>query len=454
MIFSSILLRPLVRPLAIAAVLLAGANVAVPVTDAQAQLSTPEQQRGLDRMKASPLDHENTFDYIRASAATRDYEGAIAALERLLIYNPGLTRVKYELGVLYYRIGSYAMALQHFEDAAGDPQLEPGLRARLDAYLPEARKQLQQSRFSGVVVAGLRYNSNVAGVPDSGLLRSFGAVVPSAGPYRARGDTSAVAMAEINHVYDFQTPRLFTWESSFAGYAAAQFRQTDLNASFFDVSTGPRFAVSDDPLVGATLRPYIAGGASTIGGRNYVSSIGGGVALNVPLSPFASLSPGIEARGISVADPAKFGNLGTLNTGSLVTGALAGRWLINDGLTFDGRVSYARNQAEQSFGSNGQWAVGAALRQEFAPPSDLIGVNWSATAFIRYTSVRFDAPNPTLDPVLTRRDGQTRIGLQLDAPFSRTIGLSVTAQHTRNDSNIENFRGNSWSIMAGPAIRF
>jgi hypothetical protein len=422
--------------------------------DARAQVSTSEQQRGLDRMKAAPLDHENTFDYIQASAATRDYEAAIAALERLLIYNPGLTRVKYELGVLYYRIGSYAMAVQYFEDVTNDPQLDPGLRARISAYLPDAKKQLQQSRFSGVVFSGLRYNSNVAGVPDNGLLRSFGSVVPSAGPYRARGDTSAVAMAEIGHVYDFQTPRLFTWESSFAGYAAAQFRETDLNASFFDVSTGPRFSVSSDPLNGTTLRPYVAGGSSTIGGRSYVSSLGGGVSLNVPFSPFVSFTPAIEARGISVSDPAKFGNLGNVNTGSLVTGSLAGRWLITDGLTFDGRFSYARNQADQSFDTNGQWTVGAALKQEFAPPSDLIGVNWSATAFVRYTSVRFDAPNPTLDPLLSRRDGQTRLGLQLDAPFTRNFGLSVIAQQTRNDSNLENFRGKSWSIMAGPAIRF
>jgi hypothetical protein len=442
------------KPKAFFAAILASACFGMPLPAAQAQISTPEQQRGLDRMKAAPLDHDNTFDYIRASAATRDYEGAIAALERLLIYNPGLTRVKYELGVLYYRIGSYAMAVQHFEDAADDPQLEPGVRARIAAYLPDAKKQLQQSRFSGVVLTGLRYNSNVAGVPDNGLLRSFGAVVPSGGPYRARGDTSAVAMAEINHVYDFQTPRLFTWDSSFTGYAAAQFRQTDLNAAFFDISTGPRFAISNDPLNGVTLRPYVAGGSSSIGGRSYVSSLGGGVALHVPVSPFASFTPGIEARGISVADPATVGNLGTVNTGSLVTGSLAGRWLISDGLTFDGRLSYARNQAEQAFGSNGQWVVGAALKQEFAPPSDLIGVNWSATAFVRYTSIRFDAPNPILDPVLARRDGQTRIGLQLDAPFTRTIGLSVIAQQTRNDSNIENFRGKSWSIMAGPAIRF
>ncbi len=442
------------KPTIYLAATLVAAFAAASVGDARAQISTPEQQHGLDRMKAAPLDHDNTFDYIRASAATRDYEGAIAALERLLSYNPGLTRVKYELGVLYFRIGSYAMAVQHFEDAAEDPQLEPGIRARIAAYLPDAKKQLQQSRFSGVIVTGLRYNSNVAGVPDNGLLRSFGAVVPSAGPYRSRGDTSAVAMAEISHVYDFQTPRKLTWESSFAGYAASQFRQTDLNATFFDVSTGPRFAVFDDPLNGVTLRPYLTGGSSTIGGRSYVSSLGGGASLNVPLSPFVSFTPGIEARGVSVSDPASFGNLGTVNTGSLVTGSLAGRWLITDGLTFDGRLSYARNQAEQAFGTSGQWGVGASLTQEFAPPSDLIGVNWSATAFVRYTSVRFDAPDPTVDPGLARRDGQTRLGVQLDAPFTRTLGLNVIVQQTRNDSNIETFRGKSWSFMAGPAFRF
>ena len=421
---------------------------------ALAQVSTPEQQRTLDRMRAAPLDHENTFEYVKASVAVRDYEAAIAALERLLVYNPALSRVKYELGVLYHRMGSYALAVRYFEDAAADKDIDEPLRRRIEAYLPDAQKQLRASRWSGLVMAGLRYNSNVAGAPDGGLIRSFGLDVALGAANRGRGDTSAVALADISHVYDFRTARQFTWETGFAGYGSAQFRETDLSGGLFEISTGPRFAIFSDPLIGVTLRPYAVGGSSMVDGRSYVSSLGGGASLSVPVGAFVTLSPSIEGRAIHVNNPAVFGNLGTTSTGSLVTGALAGRWLVMDGVTLDSRARYARNNADNAVETNAQWGIDASLKIDFAPPTERIGVNWSVTGFARYTATRFDDPNPTVDPNITRRDNQVRLGLQLDMPYSPNFGFSLLGQHTRNDSNLANFRSDAWSIMLGHAYRF
>ncbi len=424
------------------------------VDSACAQVSTPEQQRTLDRMKAAPLDHENTFEYVKASVAVRDYEAAIAALERLLVYNSGLSRVKYELGVLYHRMGSYAMALRYFEEAAADKDVDEPLRRRIEAYLPDAQKQLRASRWSGLVMAGLRYNSNVAGLPDGGPIRSFGLDVAQGGPFRGRGGASAVALADISHVYDFQKARAFTWETGFAGYGAMQFRDSDLSGGLFEISTGPRFALFADPLIGVTLRPYAVGGSSMIDGQSYVSSLGGGASLNVPVGAFVTLSPSVEGRAVHVNNPTVFGNLGTTNTGTLVTGALAGRWLVMDGVTLDSRFRYTRNSADNPVETNGQWGIDASLKIDFAPPTERIGVNWSVSGFARYTATRFDDPNPTVDPNIARRDNQWRLGVQLDMPYSPNLGFSLLGQHTRNESNIANFRSDAWSIMVGHAYRF
>ena len=134
------------------------AQARTPVTEPPPQItpqiteskpSTIAQQRTLDRMLKAPLDHENTFAYVKACVEARDFEAAIGALERLLIYNPGLVRVNYELGTLYYRMASYAMAVHYFEEAEKSPGIDEPLRRRIASYLPDARKQLMRSRISG-----------------------------------------------------------------------------------------------------------------------------------------------------------------------------------------------------------------------------------------------------------------------------------------------------------------
>ncbi|MFX9858938.1 hypothetical protein ABTP71_18635, partial [Acinetobacter baumannii] len=59
-----------------------------------------EQQNLFQQMVRNPGNHEITFAYVKVATTRGDYEAAIGALERLLFYNPRLTRVKYELGAL------------------------------------------------------------------------------------------------------------------------------------------------------------------------------------------------------------------------------------------------------------------------------------------------------------------------------------------------------------------
>src|SRR4051794_34603931 len=61
-----------------------------------------------------------------------DYEAAIGALERLLFYNPDLARVRYELGSLYYRLGSYEMAARYFKEALANPMLDRATQERIE----------------------------------------------------------------------------------------------------------------------------------------------------------------------------------------------------------------------------------------------------------------------------------------------------------------------------------
>jgi tetratricopeptide (TPR) repeat protein len=105
---------------------IARAVLLVPVL-ATAQTVNAEDRPALEAQKEAlfqqmfrdPANLDVTFAYADVSARLGDYEAAVSALERLLLFNPDLPRVQLELGALYFRMGSYELARDYFDKAAG-----------------------------------------------------------------------------------------------------------------------------------------------------------------------------------------------------------------------------------------------------------------------------------------------------------------------------------------------
>ena len=72
---------------------------------AQTPPAAGELQRQYDsafqEMLRKPADLDVLFKFAALAAQTGDLEGAVSALERMLLINPDLPRVRLELGVLY-----------------------------------------------------------------------------------------------------------------------------------------------------------------------------------------------------------------------------------------------------------------------------------------------------------------------------------------------------------------
>ncbi len=155
----------------VASLIVASAFLSLQTVNAAAAQAPSEQELLFQKMLRNPKDIEVTFAYVKVATERGDYEAAIGALERILFYQPGLARVKYELGSLYFRLGSYEMARRYFREALASPGIDPATRDRIEASLPDAEKQLQQSRLSGFVATGLRYQTNASYAPTSGVVR-------------------------------------------------------------------------------------------------------------------------------------------------------------------------------------------------------------------------------------------------------------------------------------------
>ena len=419
---------------------------------AAAQDSAAEQQRLYDQMMQQPANYGITSAFVAVAVQRADYEAAIGALERLLFYNPNMPVVKYELGVLYYRLHVYDIAKRYFTEARSSPELDAATKAKIEDYLEGADTQSQRGRLSGFFQTGLRYQSNASFSPDGGVTRFGGQTFNLPSTPGGTSDGNWFGLVGLSHDYDLQDDRSAILETRVFGSLTQQFRFTNLNVGLVDGSIGPRLKLPNDFLPDASLKPYLTGGNIWVGGGEFLSSKGAGLSFRSAAPWGAAIEPSFEYRHVefTTASP----TTSEFNTGDWFTVALASGYAFSEQLRLDGRVYYRRGQAATDYQSFGQWLAEAALSYEFAPPSSSISRNSAITAFGRLIETNFDAANPFLDALAGHADFEWVVGLTLSIPITRTFGISTTVQYDQVSSSLPNYGVNNFSILSGPTARF
>jgi thioredoxin-like negative regulator of GroEL len=83
----------------------------------------------------NPADVNAALAYAQEAVKIGNYEAAIPPLERILMFNPKLTEVRLEVGVLYYLLNSKDMARKHLSQVANDSATTDTNKARAASYL-------------------------------------------------------------------------------------------------------------------------------------------------------------------------------------------------------------------------------------------------------------------------------------------------------------------------------
>jgi hypothetical protein len=419
---------------------------------ARAQAAIDEQERLFEQMVRHPSNYVATMAYVRVSTERGDYEAAIGALERLLYYNPNLAIVKYELGTLYFRLRSFDMARRYFREALATPGLDAATRARIETYLPDAERQLQQSRFAGFAQTGVRYQSNANFAPAGDTVRLGGVDLGLPSTTSGRSDWNWFGLVGLSHDYDLQDRLGTVFESRFAGYLTKQFELDDLDVGIVEGSFGPRIPVGSAFFLGASIRPYLVGGNIWVGGHQYLRSGGAGVSFAVQVTQQWAVEPAFEWRRVDISNALP--TLSDFSSGDWYTYGMSSRVVLSDHVRLDARGFYREGEGSMPFQDFRQWLAEAALTVQFAPPFASIPRQWSISPFVKYIETDFDAPNPFIDPLVTRSDRQWIAGLVFDMPFTRTFGVKTVVQYETVDSTLPNYRHENYSVLSGPTARF
>ena len=106
--------------------------------DSKAQMRKDFEQ-SFQQMLKDPADVDITMRYAKLAVGLGNYEAAIPPLERILIFNPNLPKIKLELGVLYYRLDSMKMAATYFNDVASSKDASREMKASAREYLQKIK---------------------------------------------------------------------------------------------------------------------------------------------------------------------------------------------------------------------------------------------------------------------------------------------------------------------------
>jgi len=405
-------------------------------------------------MQADPGNSDKALAYAEAAIKVGNLEGAIGALERLLIFNPDLPQIRVELGVLYYRLGSYDLSRSYLAQLADREDVPDDVRAKVKEYLAQIDQLSSPHRVTGGLVTGFRYQTDANYGPGGSSLRILGLDFPIATNVAKKGDTNFFGLGTVNYVYDFQQADPLTIEANLTTYGQKQFRQTQLDLSLTQFDVGPRIGL---PMLleGSSVRPYIIGDYLSLGGSSFMSSYGGGINGVAPMMDRLAILANFEIQNRQYdTDPAR-PRIEDL-TGDYIAVRLEPRYAVADNQLIGFTNEFDRTLAVQGYQRSTQVILGPNYQIRFASPLEQTGLvrAWTGSVGFDHIWRYYGTPDVLIDPANTRRDSQYDLGGTLEIPVVDGMSTLLQLQQTWANSNIPNYKYTNLLGMVAVSLKF
>ena len=405
-----------------------------------------EYNAAFKAMLQNPTDLDTTFKFAMLARRAGDLEGAVGALERMLIYNPDLPVIHFELARLYARLGSFEAAKRYYHSALRYKP-PPKIRANIEAEIARLEDASKPSSFSGSAFLGLQYQTNGNSAPDDPVVQVGGNVARLADEFLEQPDFNAVISAQITHRYDLgRDPAVFI-VSDIQVYGSRQREFESNNIDLVSATVGPAFALPGRLVV----RPFVHGDWILRDGANFYRSYGAGVAVRQAL-PGRSVSGYFFEAALLHRDFKSSARSPALDRRDGLNVRVRGgfRLAMTRSLAINGFGNLERQGARAKYESFIGANFGARIVQRVSAPigRKAWNVSFTGEAGIR----RYASPDPTIDPDKSRADTNIAIALGLRIPLSGDFSLTTQVRQQWRLSNLPNFEFDNTSVLTG--VRF
>jgi len=234
-------------------------------------------------MLAQPANLDIAFEYAGLSARAGDLEAAISTLERMLIFAPGLPRLQLELGVLYYRLGAHETARSYFQNAVAGPGVPEAVKARVEPYLAAIEKRTAGYEFGGVVLTGLRYQTNANAAP-TGTVTIQGLPFELDEEASGEPDFNSFVSANLFYSRDLQNQG-DRFDVNLTTYGAWFASRTELDTGLAELRLGPVFDLERFNIPNTDFGIHGIGTGIMLGEEPYLAGGGAGASMATLLGP-------------------------------------------------------------------------------------------------------------------------------------------------------------------------
>jgi hypothetical protein len=424
---------------------------------------TAQKNALFQQMLREPANLSATFAYAKVSALLGDNEAAVSALERLLLFNPNLPRLDLELGVLYYRMGSFEAARSYLQKAAAlNPP--PDVQARVDQYLARIADIDAPQRLTGYFLFGGQYQSDMTVSSGSTLIQSAVANQLISTQFTRQAGGNLFASAGALYSYDLGTQNRDALEIGGAGIVNHNFKNSQFDIDLGEVTAGPRFRFPNlgiPAVQWASLKPYLIANEVGLGEKQYLYTVGGGLEATAVLWGDLSTRLAYEFRdknfSAATERPASIGLTGDDN---LFIFALKKPVTANSVLT--GEFDFLDQSTRFNYFSNRTYALSASYRVNYPDPFGIIKLPLGTDFFASRTWSLYEAPDPCCSTNgnaaapsgSSRYDRHWRFGVTQRFPLTSNISIVLQVERDVVVSNLPIYGYTSNTVLLGSQIRF
>lgn len=424
-------------------------NVAPRIQEGQQPQQIEERrQRLFNLMLANPADLDTAFEYAALSSQAGDLEAAISTLERMLIFAPDVPRLQLELGVLYFRLGSYEVARNYFNSVLSAPNVPDPVKLRVDRYLSAIKTQTAVNRFDGAVLFGTRYQSNANGGAIDRIIDLNGRDFILNDAAMADADTNAFVSGNFHYSHDFSSQG-DRFDVDLSTYGALYAHHHEINIALADVRFGPVFNLDRIHLDDTEFGVYGILGGIVLQGDPYWLGGGAGVKLSKRFSPQTRAEVRFEYQyqdyRNSTLRPTADDRTGDKY---LVGGVLLHQ--LTDRVSVFGFLNGERTEARREYESNRQIEAGLGMNYSFAAPLTFKNAPslWTVGLAAGLGRRLYDEPDPAINAGQAQRDVESFVRGTLTIPLAETWSVQTTVGYQNVSSNydIDSFDNISTSI--------
>jgi hypothetical protein len=404
-------------------------------------------------MLQDPSNLDVAFEYASLSSQVGDYEAAISTLERMLIFAPNTPRLQLELGILYYKLGSYEVARSYFAQVVANPSVPAEIAAKVRLYLQQLAIEAEPPAFAGSIFSGIRWESNANSAPATQNVTLNGLDFTLDSQSVAAPDWSAVNIGTLHYGYDLknQGDRI---EFDFLTYNATYFDLTDINLNFFEATLGPSFNLKRIGIDKSRFYVYGIGDEVLLGNDQYFGAGGGGLRFLSFAAARSVLDLRLETR------VRQFTNTNDRPTNTLRDGAQTRfggsySYYLAPGLVLIVQGYGQREDAEVGFYANIEVGASAGIAWTFANPLAAAGrYPWTLQVGAGGINRSYDDPDPTINPFQSEVDKTFWGRAALLIPVNATLAMVPQVEIRDQDSNYEISKYDDFSALVGLQKRF